>query len=324
MFKKYPSMDNTYQIKSIERWKEFHPNLEEEEYIVLEKIHGTNFSIIFDPGSTPYFASRNRVLEPEEDFFGLREVVLADDHNFLMDHFIRKANDENMSWQVYGELFGPGVNKGVFYGKKRDFRLFDLRRDGFLLPHREFEAIMHSLNLEHYIAPSLGTFHGLKAALDVPVEGVSSLLTPEGYNEENVLEGIVIKPYRQILLSPVGYTFMLKKKTEKFQEVTKKAKTPKPSDEHPIVSALNQRFSRYITDQRLQNVFSKEGVISHKKEVSKYIQLLLEDAKEDFLKDEESLEMLQKLEGDPDFPKNELRKIYNVGSEPFKLLQPYL
>ncbi|WP_291322417.1 RNA ligase family protein [Desulfonatronospira sp.] len=323
MFKKYPSMDNTYQTKSIELWKEFHPNLEEEEYIVLEKIHGTNFSIVFEPGSTPYFASRNRVLETDEDFFGLREVVLDGSHDLVMDYFIQLAREENVVYQLYGELFGPGVNKGVFYGKNRDFRFFDMRRDGYLLAHREFESVMPP-KFEHYIVPSLGIFHGLQSALDVQIEGVNSLLTPEDHTGANVLEGVVIKPYNRILLSPVGYTFMLKKKVKKFQEVDKQTKKPRPSKEHPVVEELNQRFHRYITDQRLQNVFSKEGVISDKKQVSKYIQLLLEDAKEDFLKDEENVKMLRQLQDDPEFPKNELKKVYNVGSEPFKLLQPYL
>jgi hypothetical protein len=323
MFKKYPSMDNTYQARSIELWKEFHPTLDEEEYIVLEKIHGTNFSIVFEPGNTPYFASRNRVLEADEDFFGLRDVVLGGDHDLLMDRFTQLARDENIVYQIYGELFGPGVNKGVFYGKKKDFRLFDLRRDGFLLAHREFEKALRP-GLDHYIVPSLGIFQGLQAALDVQVEGVNSLLTPEDHSGPNVLEGVVIKPYNHILLSPIGYTFLLKKKTEKFQEVAKEPKIFRPSNEHPVVTELNRRFSCYITDQRLQNVFSKEGVISNKKQISKYIQLLLEDAKEDFLKVDENVKMLRELEEDSGFPKNELRKIYNVGSEPFKLLQPYL
>lgn len=323
MFKKYPSMDNTYQAKSIELWKEFYPNLEEEEYVVLEKIHGTNFSIVFESEGTPYFASRNRVLDPDEDFFGLRDVVLGGGHELLMDRFVQLASDENTVYQLYGELFGPGVNKGVLYGKKKDFRLFDLRRDGHLLPHREFEAVMFP-DFEHYIAPSLGIFHGLQSALDIQIEDVNSLLTPEDHKGENVLEGVVIKPYNRVLISPIGYTFLLKKKNKQFQEVARKPKTPKLSNEHPVVAELNQRFSRYITDQRLQNVFSKEGVISDKKQVSKYIQLLLEDAKEDFFKDEENVKMFRELEDDPDFPNNELRKVYNVGSEPFKLLQPYL
>ncbi len=231
------------------------------------------------------------MLEPDEDFFGLRDVVLDGHHDLLMNRFIQLAREENASCQLYGELFGPGINKGVFYGKQRDFRLFDLRRDGFMLAHREFEAVMGP-DLKHYIVPSLGIFHGLQAALNVQIEDVNSLLTPEEHKETNVLEGVVIKPCNRSLLSPIGYTFMLKKKNEKYQEIVKKPKNPKPSNEHPVVAELNQRFSRYITDQRLQNVFSKEGVISGKKEIARYIQLLLEDAKEEFFKDEMRLQKL--------------------------------
>ncbi len=323
MFKKYPSMDNTYQVKSVELWKEFHPNIVDEEFIVLEKIHGTNFSIIFEPGQVPYFASRNRVLEPNEDFFSVRDVVLQEDHAQLMEKFVRLAKDENLAYQIYGELFGPGINKGVFYGKERDFRFFDLRRNGFLLSHREFEAVMRPAS-DKYIIPNLGIFKGLQIALDIPVEGVNSLFTPEDHKGPNILEGVVIKPYNKVILSPIGYTFLLKKKTEKFQEVSKERKPQKESDEHPVVAELNQRFYHYITDQRLQNVFSKEGSISDKKQISKYIQLLLDDAKEDFLKDEENLKMLRELEDDPDFPKSGIRRVFNVGSEPFRLLQSYL
>lgn len=323
MFKKYPSMDNTYQSKSIERWKEFHPDIENEDFIVLEKIHGTNFSIVFEPGQKPYLASRNRVLDPEEVFFDLHNVVLEGGHDLLMETFLQLAVNENVIYQLYGELFGPGVNKGVFYGKTRDFRFFDLRRDGFLLAHRDFETVMRP-DLEAYLAPSLGIFKGLEAALGIEVEGVNSLLTPEGHQGPNVLEGVVIKPYAKVFISPVGDTFMLKKKTEKFQEVGKGRQPPRESSEHPVVAELNQAFHQYITDQRLQNLFSKEGVIQDKKQVSRYIQLLLEDAKEDFLKDGDHREKLSMLENDPEFPRSGIRKVFNVGSEPFKLLQAYL
>lgn len=323
MFKKYPSMDNTYQSKSIELWKEFHPTIMEEEFIVLEKIHGTNFSVVFEPGQTPCLASRNRVLDPDEDFFNVREVVLHQGHDLLLEKFLRLAREDNVPYQLYGELFGPGVNKGVNYGRKRDFRFFDLRRDGFLLAHRQLENLMQP-DMAQYLVPSLGIFKGLQSALDVQVEGVNSLLTPEDHQGPNTLEGVVIKPYNTVLLSPIGYTFMLKKKTEKFQEVARERRGPKESSEHPVVAELNQRFHRYITDQRLQNVFSKEGVIADKKQIAAYIQLLLEDAKKDFLKDEENLKLLGQLENDPDFPAHNIRKVYNVGSEPFKLLRAYL
>ena len=323
MYKKYPSMDNTYQVKSVDLWKEFHPDIVDEEFIVLEKIHGTNFSIIFEPDQIPYFASRNRVLEPEEDFFNVRDVVLKKEHVQLMEKFVRLAKEENAPYQIYGELFGPGVNKGVNYGKERAFRFFDLRRDGFLLAHRELEELLGP-DLKNYLVPSLGIFKGLQSALDIEVEGVNSLLTPKDHQGPNNLEGVVIKPYNKVFLSPIGYTFFLKKKAEKFQEVAKERKPPRESDEHPVVAALNRKFYQYITDQRLQNVFSKEGVIADKKQISRYIQLLLDDARDDFLKDEENLKMFRELENDPDFPPSGLRRVFNVGSDPFKLLQPYL
>ncbi len=323
MFKKYPSIENSYHSKSIERWIGFFPELKNEQYIVLEKIHGTNFSIIFEPGQKPCLASRNRLLEPDEDFFGIQDAVFSDAHQGLMNYFEHQANTREAVFQLYGELFGPGINKGVFYGDKRSFLFFDLRRDGFLLVHRDFESFMPP-ELKQYLVPGLGIFPSLESALMVEVEGVNSLLTPKDYSAPNNLEGVVIKPYTNIFISPVGETFVLKKKALRFQEVNRKKKPPRESREHPLVTELNQKFNQYITEQRLQNVFSREGVIQDKKQIAHFIQLLLEDAKEEFLKHEDHQEKMRVLENDPDIAPNSIKKVFNAGSEPFKLLQPYL
>lgn len=39
MFIKYPSIENSYRAKEIERWLEFAPELINEEFVITEKIH---------------------------------------------------------------------------------------------------------------------------------------------------------------------------------------------------------------------------------------------------------------------------------------------
>ena len=48
---------------------------------------------------------------------------------------------------------------------------------------------------------------------------------------------------------------------------------------------LRSEFERYITENRLDSVISKEGEITGMEEMGKYIKFVLKDAMDDFLKE---------------------------------------
>ena len=66
------------------------------------------------------------------------------------------------------------------------------------------------------------------------------------------------------------------------------------------------------------DTFSKHGEIQTPKDIGKYIKLILEDAKEDFLKDYNINELVIDLD------KNKEKAIFNVGSRIVNLLKSKL
>lgn len=82
------------------------------------------------------------------------------------------------------------------------------------------------------------------------------------------------------------------------------------------VARWNAEFASYITENRLQSVFSKEGEIEKPKQIGQYIKWILFDAKEDFLKDwGEKIKLLDI---------NQQKQIFNIGSKIANMLKNYL
>lgn len=42
-FQKWPSIENTYQDKNLEYWLNQYPELSDVDYVITEKLHGSNF-----------------------------------------------------------------------------------------------------------------------------------------------------------------------------------------------------------------------------------------------------------------------------------------
>ena len=67
LFIKYGSIENSYRDKFIQKIRD--KKLEDQEWVVQEKVHGANISFISTDGSTFVTASRNRIV-PESGFHG--------------------------------------------------------------------------------------------------------------------------------------------------------------------------------------------------------------------------------------------------------------
>jgi len=305
MFKKYPSIENHYHNKFINHFKSLYPELENSPYIILEKIHGTNFSLVFN-GSNVSIGKRSKILPMNEKFFGLQDYIHGGKFDELIRKFIRLSSNNPI--QLYGEYFGPGINKGVNYGKEKQIRFFDVRINSLMMPHNHFVEMMFNLGFNDLVVPQLDIVESLEDALNFNPE-INSKFTVD--DSVNLIEGIVIKPYNKVFISPVGEYFMLKKKNEKFME---KQRQKEPKKENTVIDNLNNQFLDYVTENRLINIFSQHGEIQGKKEIGKYIRLLIEDAKKDFLKEVDL----------PVLDKNETKQVFNAGSKPFQLLQKYL
>jgi len=286
MFKKYPSIENHYRQKHIDMWLEKFPELKDEKFIVQEKIHGANVQLIFDNGEFSHVGSRNGIIEPGTKFYNVWEAIEKLKTETELFPFISECFP-NQSVILYGELFGGGVQKGVWYGKEQRILFFDMAIDGKLLPCCDFECILLFEGLTDIAVPNVVGIIPLDEALNLDTN-FNSLLTPDGYDEKNICEGIVIKPWELDVIDEYGSPFYIKKKNDEFKEKQKSSKPKVMKDVDPRISELQAEFESYLTDSRLQNVFSKEGEIDDHSKIGHYIKLVMADAREDFEKDFQS------------------------------------
>lgn len=150
-------------------------------------------------------------------------------------------------------------------------------------------------NDREYLVPIHGTVDGLQNALDVN----EIFITLVGVQKEgNEAEGIVIKPIC-VYEDHNGSVFYLKKKNPKFQE---RAHAPKEVVLDTELNTWKSLFRAYITENRLDNLFSKMGVIQDKSQIGAYLKALIDDAREDFLKDYDNV------------PEDKMKQICNIGS----------
>lgn len=307
MFKKYPSIENSYRKKFIDGFLTMYPELLTTTYIITEKIHGANIQIYFEPDKPWRCGKRTAFLKEEVKFYDIWNVISKYENHFIK--LQQLVDRQCISIRLYGELFGPGIQKGVTYGNEKRIAFFDVTVNDELLSPQDFRRNIFSTIAEHTV-PVITTVDGLQAALDFNVE-FNSLLNPI---EGNFCEGVVIAPLDKVYYDKLGRRFCLKKKNEKFMEKVKAAKPVRPAD--PVITRLNLEFRSYITDNRLQSVFSQQGEIEEPSQIGPYIKLVLSDAKEAFLKD---------FEGEvAALPQEDQRKVFNVGSMIALMLQVYL
>lgn len=213
---------------------------------------------------------RSQFIDKSDNFFGIWDVIPNYTKEFKD---IQSYCDKyNCSARLYGELYGDGIQKRVKYGPKK-LCFFDIEINDGLLSQGEFEIILTVFGLYKSAPPLIEYAVGLEKALKVSNTFNSRILN----EEDNIAEGVVIKP----MLSE--YTgFVLKNKSDKFSE-TGKIK-PNKIDLSQDEINLQNAFSDYINDSRLDNIASKLGEIK-KEKIGEFIKVLVNDALNDFLKD---------------------------------------
>jgi Rnl2 family RNA ligase len=305
MFKKYPSILNHYRSKEIEWWTQQYPGLLTAEYEIQEKIHGANIQLIFSHDNPPLVASRNRVLEHSEDFYEVKALLSSRHEDFIYAAESQVAFSGTMI--LYGEIFGPGIQKGVKYGTEKQIVFFDMIFNDIFQSPLDARWFFDDLGYSDLFINRIATVDGLNNALEFHTEMISGLGPDE---HDNLMEGVVIKPLNAVYQSPQGSRFYIKKKNEAFKEKAKAKKPPVDTE----LERLHLEFLSYITPMRLQTVFSKHGEIDSPSQIGEYIKLVLADAKEDFEQEQEI----------PELNKKDLKYIYNVGSMIANMLKGYL
>lgn len=309
-FKRYPSIENSYREKYINNWVKKSPELIFEEFVIVEKVHGANFQILIEPHNVQ-FAKRSTLLDPHETFYGYQEVMgETEDLITTLQHWVTQQKQDSI--RVYGELFGANIQKGVDYGEKKRFLAFDIEVNDVLMSQKYMLELFKELNLTHHLVPVLDIVKGLEEALNYNTKFDTLLMD----KDDNISEGVVIKPYNNVYSFEDGSPFYLKKKNKEFIQRAKQqiAKTDNHSDEYVQVREL---YKEYLTENRVTGIFSQHGEIQEPSQMGEYIKLVMDDAREDFLKDymEEFNRLSQQEKG----------RIFSVtGSEVAPILKKYL
>ncbi len=322
LFKKYPSIENSYQQKYI-NWfaSNSEVDLNTEQFVLQLKLDGANFQVYITEDSY-HFGKRTSALGEEASFYGYQAVVEKyEDKIIALQKDIPKGT--GMTLILYGELFGSNIQKRISYCEDKRILIYDVfvehgEGSGWLTPV-EVAKLFNRLGIEDWLVPTLVITTGIQAALDFVVEGVETSIGSNDWNPYNnrMIEGVVIKPLSKVLLDRNGSPFRLKQKSKLFNDKMKvKSKAPAKMLSEEAVT-LRDVYAGYLNKNRVADYMGKEGEIDNPKQIGAYIKGISADAREDFLKDHQ--EDLAKLD-----PK-EAKTIMGIpGSILVPLLKEYL
>jgi len=284
-FQKWYSIENHYQKELIQYWLERFTQLQKMTYEVTEKIHGANFSIVADINRDVKFAKRSGfITEKDKGFYGYKGVFERPSYMSLVEQIKNIAEEAQQSVQLFGELFGGNIQKGVLYGDEKNFRWYALKIGKDLIAPKDALVILSKT----FRVPSLGFVKpegNLFKMIDEINHEHQSAFTPKDYKDDNVIEGVVIVPYEEVITNGQSF-FMIKKKNEKFKDKSSKAKRIHKVlviEDH--VQELIDEVDLYINENRTNDLFSKVGNFEDIREISKFAKEYFKDVFSDFEKD---------------------------------------
>lgn len=294
IFQKYNSLINHYMEQVIHDAFMYNPRLKKDKYIVYEKLDGSNVSFAITKDSVSY-CSREKTISNDPTkvgFHGLGGIL--ENYQGIINEIqkILKKSNETQLITLYGEFFGRGIQKRIDYGDEKRVLFYDVAIDGVIQPQFMFLELMKFHGYEDLICPIEGIYDTFEEAMAVANDMPSNLSPTEW-----IREGNVIKPYTEYPTMGNDKVFMVKNKNTKFSE--KKPKTPLTEEEIALMKekeVINAKFVEYINSNRLDSVLSKEDIEVSKKTMGKLIPKLLNDAREDFLLENEEYANMPNIE----------------------------
>ena len=302
-FKKYNSIENTFDTAFMEII--VFEGFDKQEFVVQEKIHGCNVCFVTN-GEMVSFGKRTGFVEVGEVFYDYEKLLEQYQVKIIaLFSMIKKEYPETATMTVFGEMFGgiyphPDVEndrktmtiqKGVYYCPYHEFYAFDLyvatEEKGFYLTVDEANDFFRQGGFFYAQTLFRGT---LDQCLKYPNDSLSLIPKLLGFPliEDNVCEGVVIRPVKPAYLSN-GSRVLLKSKNARFAEKKSRKKRESklfvpPTYSEPL-NELLEIVEQYVTENRLNNVVSKVGQISLPKEIGKLMGLFSKDILDDFLKE---------------------------------------
>ena len=300
-FKSYTDIENSYNEKVINQIREMELDVNPAiKWCAQTKIDGCNFQCSIDENNNFVVGCRSRFLKNDSNFNNFQTVMEKQDienkirlfkeriihHRNENGIFIPvKFNHDKFSVRVYGELCGgmyrhPDVEKvkgaikiqgRVSYCPDNAFIVFDAE---IVDENNEVIWLFNMLHLEEIckkigllFAPILnvGTFDEMLHQKNDDIDIIGNHLFGLPLIENNIMEGIVIKPLFWTRFKN-GSRVLIKSKNDKFKEKAKKEpKLPKeiiPMNELEL--KYFELYREYITESRFLSVISKIDNLSDK------------------------------------------------------------
>jgi Rnl2 family RNA ligase len=272
--------------------------MEKKKWVVTEKIHGANFSFVYETAtSTIRFARRRDYLDWDESFFGFQIMVAELEENIqgafdgvasshgaepLVATTSSDGNNDLVKIIIYGELFGgcyphpdvacnntvKAVQTGVYYSPNLCFCAFDIAVETastkHYLPYEQCVAVFEKHKI-FYAKPLL--IGSLTKALNFNTRIDSTI--PEALGlprlSSNLIEGVVVKLYSQA--SQPTSRLMFKSKNKEFDEDDEYRQAERyfdfvPEVESPLsirTASVVSECIRMVTPLRLESAISKVG-----------------------------------------------------------------
>ncbi|AWH83842.1 2'-5' RNA ligase [Flavobacterium album] len=250
-------------------------------WAVTEKVHGANFSFVYRDRKLA-FAKRKEYLSWSDDFFGFQEVVHQLEDKVLALFEQLSADLPAEKYMLYGELFGgsyphpevlpypnvQAIQTGVYYTPAIGFCAFDIAivKDGTkaYLDYEDAVGYLERFGIFHARVLFTGK---LNEALNFNTRINSAVPAQLGWPalENNLIEGVVIKPLRHNGLIENDERPILKLKNKefdeekKFHEAEKWSYIPGVTTNTEQIGFLLEEIRTYLTDNRLNSVISKIG-----------------------------------------------------------------
>ena len=270
VFRKYPKITNSYDAKFLAHIASAGLYTSGVLWSVSEKLHGANLCIYCD-GNGLEIASRNGMLEDSSSFYSLGRIK---DELYRVATTLQAYFKQDV--KVYGELFGGAyphpdvaklsvgmVQKGVFYSPDIHFSVFDIKVNDSFLHVDEMEEVCLAFEILHQDTIFRGTLAECLAFPNDRETGMSDLLDLPPI-DDNIMEGVVIKPYIPVFIG--DHRVILKNKNDKFKEKnSEKKRVPKPrADLSPEMEDTLNTFDEYINVNRLDSATSKIGEVENR------------------------------------------------------------
>lgn len=256
-----------------------------------EKIHGSNFSIFYN-GETACYGRRTDFLTKEipvpcenpgeyfnESFYDARNLV-ARFHNKLPDIYknIKEYDPKMIKFSIYGEYFGgnwpvedanyikggpKSVQKGVYYTPNHEFFAFDIcvvaEDKNYWVDVLDIPKLLKDY-IPHVPVYTKGTFDEV-FNMDIVIDSTIPELLGLPKQNKNIIEGMVIRPNKNLKL-PTDARVIIKKKNAEFLEKVAEPNPKKKGDKKekavdPKIAPLLEELLKYLNFNRIDSVVSK-------------------------------------------------------------------